>query len=57
MASALPLTVKTTGRLLFVELLHEVAGAAAEGGERLEVFGEVEHWDTYSLFERMVPRT
>jgi len=26
-----------------LELLHKVAGAAAEGGERLDVFGDIEH--------------
>src|ERR1035441_2538101 len=31
------------GPLAFLELLHEVAGAAAEGSQRLDVFGDIEH--------------
>src|SRR5579872_3901498 len=31
------------GSLALLELLHEVAGTAAEGGERLDVLGDIKH--------------
>jgi hypothetical protein len=37
----LPLDRQYYGTLAFMQLLHEVAGAASEGGERLDVFGDV----------------
>src|ERR1700687_1354892 len=34
---------KHDGTLALFKLLHEVAGFAAESGQRLDVFGDVEH--------------
>jgi hypothetical protein len=39
----LALNGKHYGPLAFLELLHEVAGATAEGRQRLNVFGDIEH--------------
>src|SRR5580692_9402036 len=43
MAAAFPFTVRTTGRLVFLKLFHEVTRAGAEGGHRLDVLGKVKH--------------
>src|ERR1700674_2315274 len=34
------------GALALLELFHKVAGAAAEGGQRMDVVGDVEHRET-----------
>src|SRR5580658_5504921 len=39
----LPLHGEHHGALAFLQLLHEVAGSAAEGRERLDVLGDVKH--------------
>ena len=40
------------GALALLELFHKVAGAAAEGGQRMDVLGDVEH---ESPFSRIAP--
>src|SRR5258708_1493279 len=40
----LSLHSKHHGALALLELFHEVAGAAAEGGQRLDVTRNVQHW-------------
>src|SRR5580692_4930308 len=39
----LPLYGKHYGALALLELLHEVAGTSAEGRQRLDVLGDVQH--------------
>src|SRR5208337_1036896 len=39
----LPIHRKYHGALALLELLHEVAGLAAESGQRLDVLGDVKH--------------
>src|SRR3981189_887493 len=40
---SLPLDGEHHGALAFLQLLHEVAGTAAEGRQRLDVLGDVKH--------------
>jgi hypothetical protein len=35
---------KHHGALALLELFHEVAGTSAEGCQRLDVLGDVQHW-------------